>query len=257
MSYWFVFCNGNILLRKTGSSTYTIPCQEHAPTETDEKTNIINVPSSIEGTGIKTYAIKDHSLIDNPEFEWCGLRQSYYKLSYNLYLKAGKCEELVYWDANTQFCGACGARMEKHTEISKVCTNCGKEVWPQLSIAIIVLVSRGDELLLIHAHNFKYDFYGLVAGFVETGETLEEAVTREVKEETGLKIKNIRYYASQPWPYPSGLMAGFYAEYESGEVTLQYSELKSGGWFNKNNLPRIPEKLSIARQLIDNWLEQH
>ena len=118
-------------------------------------------------------------------------------------------------------------------------------------------MSRGDELLLVHAHNFKYDFYGLVAGFVETGETLEEAVTREVKEETGLKIKNIRYYASQPWPYPSGLMAGFYAEYESGEVTLQYSELKSGGWFNKNNLPRIPEKLSIARQLIDNWLEQH
>lgn len=169
MSYWFVFCNGNILLRKTGSSTYTIPCQEHAPTETDEKTNIINVPSSIEGTGIKTYAIKDHSMIDNPEFEWCGLRQSYYKLSYNLYLKAGKCEELVYWDANTQFCGACGARMKKHTEISKVCTNCGKEVWPQLSIAIIVLVSRGDELLLVHAHNFKYDFYGLVAGFVEIG----------------------------------------------------------------------------------------
>ena len=96
-----------------------------------------------------------------------------------------------------------------------------------------------------------------MAGFVETGETLEEAVIREVKEETGLKIKNIRYHSSQPWPYPSGLMVGFYAEYESGEITLQRSELRNGGWFNKNNLPRIPEKLSIARQLIDNWLKQH
>ena len=126
-----------------------------------------------------------------------------------------------------------------------------------MPIAIIVLVNRGDDLLLVHANNFKYEFYGLVAGFVETGETLEEAVIREVKEETGLKIKNIRYYSSQPWPYPSGLMVGFYAEYESGEITLQRSELRNGGWFNKNSLPRIPEKLSIARQLIDNWLKQH
>lgn len=257
MSYWFVFYNGNILLEKQSNGSYTIPCQEQPPTEINDKTNIINVPTYIDGINVKTYAKCDISLHDNKNFEWCGLRQSYYKIPYNLYLKAGKCEELIYWDNNTQFCSTCGAHMRKQTEISKVCTNCGKEVWPQLSIAIIVLVSRGDELLLVHAHNFKYDFYGLVAGFVETGETLEEAVIREVKEETGLKIKNIRYHASQPWPYPSGLMVGFYAEYESGEVTLQYSELKSGGWFNKNNLPRIPEKLSIARQLIDNWLKQH
>ena len=111
-------------------------------------------------------------------------------------------------------------------------------------------------MLLVHAKNFKTDFYGLVAGFVETGETLEEAVHREVMEETGIKIKNVTYFSSQPWPYPSGLMVGFNADYVSGELRLQRSELSKGGWFSKNNLPTIPEKLSIARMLIDAWLEK-
>ena len=124
-----------------------------------------------------------------------------------------------------------------------------------MATAVIVLIHRGDEVLLVHAKNFKSDFYGLVAGFVETGETLEEAVHREVMEETGIKIKNVTYFSSQPWPYPSGLMVGFNADYVSGEVRLQQSELSKGDWFSKNNLPTIPEKLSIARMLIDAWLE--
>ena len=104
-------------------------------------------------------------------------------------------------------------------------------------------------------HNFKGSFYGLVAGFVETGETLEECVEREVMEETGLHIGNIRYFASQPWPYPCGLMIGFYADYVSGEIALQRKELASGGWFGRDNLPEIPPRLSMARMLIDAWLE--
>lgn len=130
-----------------------------------------------------------------------------------------------------------------------------KEVWPQLATAIIVLIHRGEEVLLVHARNFKGDFYGLVAGFVETGENLEEAVRREVMEETGLTIKNIRYFGSQPWPYPCGLMVGFNADYESGEVRLQREELNKGAWFTKDHLPTIPEKLSIARMILDDWLE--
>ena len=99
-------------------------------------------------------------------------------------------------------------------------------------------------------------FYGLVAGFLEAGETLEQCVKREVLEETGLQIKNIHYFASQPWPYPSGLMVGFTAEYQSGEIKLQKDELSAGAFYSKENLPEIPQRLSIARQLIDWWLKQ-
>ena len=142
------------------------------------------------------------------------------------------------------------------TDISKKCTQCGKSVWPSLATAIIVLIRKGEEVLLVHARNFKSDFYGLVAGFVETGETLEQAVHREVMEETGLTINHLKYFGSQPWPYPSGLMVGFTADYVDGEIHLQKEELSRGKWFTKDNLPTIPEKLSIARQIIDAWLEE-
>jgi NAD+ diphosphatase len=242
------------MLEKLDDGTYTIPTQEESPIETKPWTTIHNISPLSDGLEIKTFTM-NYPVTDNPRYEMCGLRPSYYKLERDLYLKAGKCQEILYWDQNTQFCGVCGGTMKMHTDISKRCTMCGKEVWPQLSTAIIVLIKRGDEVLLVHANNFRGNFFGLVAGFVETGETLEEAVNREVMEETGLKIKNIKYFSSQPWPYPCGLMVGFYAEYESGELKLQRSELGSGGWFHKDKLPQIPEKLSIARKLIDNWLE--
>ena len=135
-------------------------------------------------------------------------------------------------------------------------TSCGKEIWPSLAIAVIVLVRHGNKALLVKARNFRRDYYGLVAGFVETGETLEQAVAREVYEETGIRITNIRYYASQPWPYPCGLMVGFYADYVSGEIHVQEEELKTAGWFERDSLPPIPGKMSIARQLIDAWAEE-
>lgn len=207
-----------------------------------------------DGTPVSTLYI-DTPVTNDARYQMCGLRASFYRLSEALYLKAGKCHELLYWDRNTQYCGVCGASMEMKTDISKRCTNCGKEVWPQLATAIIVLIHRGEEVLLVHARNFKGDFYGLIAGFVETGENLEEAVRREVMEETGLTIKNIRYFGSQPWPYPCGLMVGFNADYESGAVRLQREELNKGAWFTKDHLPTIPEKLSIARMILDDWLE--
>ena len=161
---------------------------------------------------------------------------------------------MLYWDQNTKFCGRCGTPLVLHTDISKRCPACGKEVWPQLATAVIVLIHREEEVLLVHARNFKSNFYGLVAGFVETGETLEEAVHREVMEETGIRITNLRYFGSQPWPYPCGLMVGFNADYVSGSLSLQKDELSKGSWFTKDNLPTIPEKLSIARMILDDWL---
>lgn len=259
MTYWFVFCKDDIVLEKLPDGTYSIPSGDAPPIEKKPWTHVLNIsPIGDEGEKVekaKTYNI-DTPLTDNPRYEMCGLRASYYKLTHSLYLKAGKCHELLYWDHNTQYCGVCGAPMRMHTDISKRCTACGKEVWPQLATAIIVLVHRGEEVLLVHARNFKGDFYGLVAGFVETGETLEQAVHREVMEETGLTITNLEYFGSQPWPYPCGLMVGFNADYVSGDIHLQREELSRGAWFRKDKLPTIPEKLSIARQLLDNWLKE-
>ena len=243
---YFVFCQSDIVLEKTPDG-YRIPTE--MPVEPKPWTTVMNVD------GEKAYRI-DQPLMDHPRYEMCGLRQSYYKLTAEEYGKAGKCHELLYWDQNTKFCGVCGGPMKFHTDISKRCEHCGKEVWPQLATAVIVLVRKGNEVLLVHANNFRTDFYGLVAGFVETGETLEEAVHREVMEETGLHIKNLRYFGSQPWPYPCGLMVGFTADYDSGKIHLQRSELSKGSWFDKDHLPHIPEKLSIARHLIDAWIEE-
>lgn len=252
MKYWFVFKEDNVLLERLPNGSFTIPQADTPPIENAAEAHVLRVSSMADGTEVR--AVSVNTLADNPRYEFCGLRASYYKLPLPFYLKAGKCRELLYWDKNTRYCGACGAPMRMHTEISKRCSNCGKEVWPQLATAIIVLIHRGDEVLLVHARNFKGDFYGLVAGFVETGETLEEAVHREVMEETGLRIRNLRYFGSQPWPYPSGLMVGFNADYAGGDIHLQREELSRGAWFKKDNLPTIPEKLSIARKILDDWL---
>lgn len=283
--YYFVFCKDTLLVEQLPDGTYTIPCQETPPTDVKPWTTMLNV-TPLDGVEVKAYALDSPELLPCTEAnssegctkanssEGCTeakssegaansktyalfpLRQSYYHLSWPLYLKAGKCAELLYWDRNTRFCGVCGGSMHFHTDISKRCEQCGKEVWPSLAPAVIVLIHRGpDEVLLARGRNFKSDFYGLIAGFVETGETLEEAVCREVREETGLSIKNLRYFDSQPWPYPSGLMIGFNADYDSGELHVQREELKKAAWFHRDHLPQLPEKLSIARRLIDDWLE--
>ena len=119
-----------------------------------------------------------------------------------------------------------------------------------------MLVRRGDEALLVRSHSFKGKHHGLVAGFLEPGETLEECVAREVREETALEIGNLRYFGSQPWPYPCGVMIGFTADYVAGEIRIQEEELISAAWFHRDALPELPMKLSLARRLLDAWLER-
>ncbi|MBR3067474.1 MAG: NAD(+) diphosphatase [Prevotella sp.] len=250
-SYYFVFCKDELLLEQQEDGTYSVPLSEEPPTEIKPWTTLLRV-TPLNGVDVRAYNLP----APTPEGTFCPLRQSYYKLPLELYLKAGKCAELLYWDQNTRFCGICGGTMKFHTDISKRCEHCGKEVWPQLATAIIVRITRDDEILMARARNFRGDFYGLIAGFVETGETLEEAVVREVHEETGLEIKDIRYFGSQPWPYPSGLMVGFTAHYAGGQIHVQREELKNVAWFHRDHLPKLPEKLSIARQLVDDWLAQ-
>ena len=182
---YFVFCQSDLVLEKVADH-YEIPTA--VPTEPKPWTTVMDID------GVKAFRI-DTPLTDNDRYEMCPLRQSYYKLPEADYLKAGKCHELLYWDQNTKFCGVCGGTMRFDTAISKKCEHCGKEIWPSLATAVIVLIRRRhpgttpdatttdqEEVLLVHANSFRDNHYGLVAGFVETGETLEQAVHREVME---------------------------------------------------------------------------
>ena len=182
------------------------------------------------------------------------LRASYDLLPLTDYLRAGKAAELLYWQEHHRYCGKCGTELEPKTELCRWCPTCQTELWPQLSPAVIVLIHRGDEILLVRSRTFRGSYYGLVAGFVEFGESLEECVRREIREETQLEVDDIRYFGSQPWPYPQGLMVGFTARYKSGQLCLQADELATGGWFNVHHLPTIPKPLSMARKLIDNYV---
>ena len=266
--YYLIFICNNIILQQEGNK-YSVPQAEEPPIAVQPWTTLQELPD-FNGEKCTAYSIttppKDGLPLGMVTMD---LRASFHVLSKDMYLLAGKAQELLYWDSNTKFCGVCGAPMKRYTAISKRCTNCGKEIWPQVAPAIIVRIIRpavvgdgGDiiepeKILLVHARNFRRkDYFGLVAGFVETGETLEECVVREVQEETQLTIGNIKYFGSQPWPYPCGIMIGFTAEYVSGEISLQDEELSNGGWFSKDNIPNIPDKMSIARKLIDDWLEK-
>jgi len=267
-SKYFIFCQGDILLTSEGSVPFGSAPVELKPWE---KVTTLKTPSNSPSMGRTQESLPleeevwrgsvfvgvlSAPVTDRPDLQMVPLRKSFHILSAEDYQLAGKCAELVYFHQNTKFCGVCGGEMRWQTEISKQCRECGKELWPSLATAIIVRISKGDEILMVHAHTFRDRHYGLVAGFVETGETLEECVQREVWEETHLRVTNIRYFASQPWPYPSGLMVGFTADYLSGELQLQKAELSDGGWYSRDNLPYLPDPSSIAYRLIMDWAQR-
>ncbi|MDE5794071.1 MAG: NAD(+) diphosphatase [Muribaculaceae bacterium] len=191
--------------------------------------------------------------------DWVELRQSWQRLGDEKWQRAVRAQELHNFRKAHKYCGYCGGKMKDSSEISVKCSECGQEIWPQLSPAMVVLVTRnnGEEALLVHAANFKHpDVHALVAGFVETGETLEQCVAREVKEETSIEIANIKYVGSQSWPFPGQLMTGFTAQYKSGEIRLSDGELTSAAWFTRDNHPPLPSQPSLSRRIIDLWLHK-
>jgi len=168
---------------------------------------------------------------------------------------------LINWHQMQKFCGNCGSSMQNVSGgNTRLCVNeeCGNRIFPRVDPAIIVLVSRGDQCLLGRQSNWPEGRYSTIAGFVEPGESLEDAVRREVLEETNIQVGAVHYHSSQPWPFPSSLMLGFTASGESQEILLNDGELEDARWFSRKELrsgfPKLPYRLSIARRLVDNWL---
>lgn len=191
-----------------------------------------------------------------------GLRQLHTRLPDPFFQIAGRAVQIVDWDRTHQFCGRCGAGMESQpAERAKKCPACGLTNFPRLSPAIIIAVVRhtpeGPRLLMARNHRFPAGRFSVIAGFVEPGESLEECAQREVMEEVGIAIQNVRYFASQPWPFPNSLMLGFTAEYAGGDFVLEEAEIAEAGWFAADALPQLPPPLSIARRLIDSFVAEY
>jgi NAD+ diphosphatase len=170
---------------------------------------------------------------------------------------AGRAVQLAEWDRTHRFCGRCGAPTDPAPgERARRCPSCGLLAFPRLAPAVIVLVERDGAALLARNANFPGALFSTIAGFVEPGETLESTVIREVREEAGITVTDVRYQGSQPWPFPHSLMIGFNAQWADGEIEVDGREIVEAGWFTPDELPMIPPPLSIARRLIDGWLER-
>ena len=166
--------------------------------------------------------------------------------------------QLSEWTRNNRFCGSCGSKMNKHeTERAMSCECNNLLVYPRISPCIIVLVTKGEQLLLAHNKNFPGTFYSTLAGFIEAGESAESAIHREIYEEVKVKVKNIEYFGSQSWPFPSQLMLGFHAEYLDGDITPDGEEIDLADWFHYKDLPQVPTgNISISGQLIESYIEK-
>ena len=185
-------------------------------------------------------------------WEWRGLRTLFLQLPDDWLALAGRAFQIVEWDRSHQFCGRCGtATRAKVGERAKECPACGHIVYPRVSPAMMVLVTRGQELLLARAKRFPQAMYSALAGFVEPGESIEDCVHREVREEVGVQVDALRYVASQSWPFPHSLMIAYTAEYVGGEVRPCDDEIADARWFAIDALPQLPSPVSISRMLID------
>lgn len=188
-------------------------------------------------------------------FSTVTLRQLFGKIDEDMFTLAGRAIQLIHWHKEHQFCGKCGKPMQSDLQDTlKKCPSCGFTSFPRISPAVIMAVTDRDRILLGRAPHFAKGVYSTLAGFVEPGETLEEAVRREVYEEVGLQVSNIRYMSSQPWPFPHSIMVGFMADYQSGEINIDQEELEDAQWFSVDNLPKIPSRITIARFLIDHFI---
>lgn len=253
--YWFVFQNDRLLLRKTTVSPSLI---------TDTETTILKQHyvrhhklGQIEQQAIYCSELNIEFDVPN-EFELVPFRKALELLGMEWYTTAVKAYSIIKWDKNHQYCGYCGTpTMHKlSNSFERECPACHLLFYPRISPSIIVLIQKNNEVLMARSPHFQPGIYALIAGFVEPGESLEDAVHREVKEEVGISITNLRYFGSQAWPFPDSLMIGFNADYLAGEITPNPNEIEAAGWYRYDNLPGRPSfKLSISSLMLDAYID--
>lgn len=247
---WFAFRGGELLVREGPSAVPRLAelAELAVPTRRQQFVGELD--------GTPCFSVELSLQAAAPEgHHFTSLRGLFGRLDEAELAVAGTAFQIQEWDRTHQRCGACGGPLEaKAKERAKRCEPCALELYPRISPAVIVLVHDGPRVLLTRQARFPKGMYGLVAGFLEAGETLEACVRREVLEETGVLVDELRYFGSQPWPFPHQLMVGFFARAVGGELVVDHHELEEAGWYARDALPGIPPKASIARALLDAWL---
>ena len=247
---WFVVHPKGLVVRRDGKNI-------SLPTDADVA-GLTRRPGFEEPLGqlgdLEAFAIAVDDV--KPPLEVAGVREIIGPLGEANFGLAARALQLAEWADTSRFCGRCAtATVRVPEERCQKCPACGFMAYPRIAPAIIVLVRRGDEALLARNARFPGAFYSTLAGFAEVGETLEETLAREVREEVGIEIVSPRYFGSQPWPFPHSLMVGFQAEWAGGELHADGKEILDAQWFKVDALPLVPPKVSIAGRLIAAWIE--
>jgi NAD+ diphosphatase len=246
---WYLVHPKGLVVRREG---------ETAVLPTDDDVAALGLDASqAEPTGTgRALAVPGDAALPEP-LAVVGLREGFTLLGEAGFLEAGAATQVLEWAATHRYCGRCATPTERVPgERCMRCPACGLLSYPVIAPAVIVLVRRGADGLLARGARFPLPFFSTLAGFVEIGETLEATVAREIREEVGIEVKDVRYFGSQPWPFPHSLMVGFTARWASGEVRPDEKEILEARWFRADALPTVPPRLSIARRLIDAWVDE-
>lgn len=247
-AWWFIFCGSHLLISTTPPVTLPQIAAPDALSLAPLRTQYLG-----QLAGVHCYSAEIAADTTAPQgWAWQNLRMLYGTIDDALFALAGRALQLIDWDRTHQFCGACATPTRAKTEErSRACPSCGLVVYPRVAPAVMCLARRGSSLLLARSPRFPRSMYSALAGFVEPGETLEQCVEREVQEEVGIRVRNLRYFGSQPWPFPHSLMIAFHAEFDSGDIRVDGVEIEHAQWFDIASLPKLPARISIARRLIE------
>lgn len=250
--YWFIFQNNNLLLLKQNNN---LPGDAECASL---------VPHFLRHFQLGQFNNNDYSCAEtskkcviSEQFYTLPLKQALPLFSEDMYSLTVKAFSVINWDRNHRFCSSCGSQTaHRANTFERLCSSCELSFFPRISPSIIVLIKKEDHLLMARSPHYASGVYGLIAGFVEAGERIEETVHREVQEEIGIKIKNLSYFGSQSWPFPDSLMLAFTADYDSGEIVIDQKEIEAAGWYKYNKLPGLPStSVSIAMKLINHFIQ--
>jgi NAD+ diphosphatase len=258
-AWWFFFRDGELIVRIIADGLAMVP-RIADPASMVPRPVHTHFLGTLDGVGCYAAQLDKQEAALPPGMTSVPLRSLFDMVPDELFRIAGRASEIIHWDNTSRFCGSCGKPTRlSEVERAKGCTACGLTVYPRISPAVIVAVVRDRRLLLAHSGRFPQRWYSVLAGFVEPGESLEECVKREVKEEVDIDVSDVRYFGNQPWPFPDVMMVGFTARYAGGEIRVDGKEVLDAKWCSARDLAGIdlPGKVSISRKLIDWFAEEY